>query len=121
MSVGDAGEDAGQNSSAAFERRSRLEDAQKRRITEDARLRGHIDNVLRTESGRALFAYLFKDCGYNQSSIIVNPNSMELNLTSTAHNEARRSVYVRLRKKASASLLHPAEELAESGMTEEKH
>lgn len=81
---------------------------------EEARLRGDVDNVLRTASGRALFRYLFKICGYSKSSIVVNPRTFEVNERAVVYNESRRSVYVQLRQAATKELLTPVEEAAEA-------
>ncbi len=77
------------------------------------KLHKSVDEVLRSEAGRTLFAHLFSICGYNASSTVVNPATGEVNAEATTYNEARRGVYLHLRRLASYDLLKPAEELAE--------
>ena len=77
------------------------------------KLRAHIDAVLRTEAGRAVFAYLFRACGYNVSSIVINRVTGEIAPLSTECKEAQRLIYINLRQLASRELLAAAEELAE--------
>jgi len=84
------------------------------RDAEEERLHAAVDNVLRTEAGRIVFKYLFKICGYNQSSIVVNPHTAEVNERSVIYNEARRGIYIQLRRQATHNLLAPMEEAVET-------
>jgi hypothetical protein len=77
------------------------------------KLHKSVDEVLRSEAGRTLFAHLFNICGYNASSTVVNPVTGEVSPEATTYNEARRGVYLHLRRLASYDLLKAAEELAE--------
>ena len=114
--MADQGEDARSPSARAEEiaRKRALQlkaaDFRKRR---EAKIRVAIDAVLKTPAGRELWAYLFHLCGYNQSSIAVGPDG-DVQDRATQHNEARRLVYIQLRKLASRSLLVPVEDAAES-------
>lgn len=80
---------------------------------ETGKLGKHIDAVLRTESGRALWAALFHACGYNVSSLRFNQQTGEIAVLSTECYEAQRRVYINLRRLASRELLAVAEQLAE--------
>lgn len=73
-----------------------------------------IDEVLRTETGRALWAHLFHACGYNQSSLTLNRQTGEIAVLSTECKEAQRRIYIDLRGRASRELLAVAEQLAEA-------
>ena len=76
-------------------------------------IKQHVDAVLRTESGRAFWAHLFHECGYNVSSLTRKADGDVASLP-TECKEAQRLVYINLRKLASRELLAKAEELAET-------
>lgn len=100
---------------------ARVAETMERRKREEARIRVAVDQILKTEAGRILFSYLFHLCGYNRSSIAVDPVSGEVQTVATQHNEAMRLVYLKLRSKASRALLAPVEDAAEStDATQEK-
>ncbi len=83
-------------------------------IKGDESLGQHIDAVLKTESGRALWAYLFHACGYNASSLSRLPGGGDILPLATECKEAQRLVYINLRKLASRELLVKAEDIAET-------
>lgn len=91
----------------------KLEEMMKARKAAVAKLRGSVDAVLRTEEGRAVFAYLFHDSLYNQNTTSVHPQTGETLPGATAFNDGRRALYISLRRLASYDLLQAAEELAE--------
>lgn len=72
-----------------------------------------VDAVLRTEEGRKLFAHLHLICGYSTTSIVIDRQTGGALAEATVYNEARRGVYIYLRRLASYDLLKVAEELAE--------
>jgi hypothetical protein len=80
----------------------------------DEKLAKNIDEVLRTEAGRALWAHLFHICGYNQSSLTLNRQTGEVASLSTECKEAQRRIYLDIRNRASRELRAVAEELAET-------
>lgn len=91
-----------------------------RAAAKERALRAAVDEVLRTEAGRTVFKFLFSICGYDQADI---PQDALRNVDSGVllYNTTRRSVYVKLRSKASRALLTPVEEAAEveTGAVEE--
>ncbi len=97
---------------AALERAASQKAAREKLEAKAAKLRASVDEVLRTEAGRALFVHLFHICGYNQADIpqdaLKHVDSGEL-----LYNTTRRSIYVKLRALASRALLTPVEEAAE--------
>lgn len=57
-----------------------------------------INRLAKTQDGRVLFKYLSELCGFSVSSIVIDPNSGEINTNSTLYNEARKTVYYRIRQ-----------------------
>ena len=82
-------------------------------LKEAAKVGHALDNVLRSEDGRTVMTHLFRICGYNRSSVVVNPQTGDIKVDGTVYNEARRAVYLQLRRMASPVLLAPVEEAAE--------
>lgn len=78
------------------------------------RFRASLNALLENEAGKDFIISLFHLCGYNQSSTVSDPHTGEVNLVATAHNEARRSVYVDVRKNANPDLLAVVEKMAEA-------
>ncbi len=48
--------------------------------------------------GILVFRHIMRQCGYQKPSVVANPNSGEINTNSTVYNEARRNLYLSLRK-----------------------
>lgn len=80
-----------------------------------AALRASVDGVLQTDTGRYLMRYLFANCGFARSSLAVGKDG-RIDLEGTTWNEARRDVYVRLRKYATPALLAAVEFEAEAAI-----
>jgi len=76
------------------------------------------DAVLRTEEGRALWAYLYRYCGFHQTSLVYDKSTGGIELVTSALNEARRGVYIHLRGIGSRDLVAKAEEIAEAPVAE---
>jgi len=72
-----------------------------------------IDAVLRTDDGKAVWAWLFHACGYNRSSLRISRVTGDLAPLSIEAAAAQRDIYVELRGLASPGLRAEAEELAE--------
>lgn len=91
-----------------------------RRKKEAQRLRIAVSVVLKSEHGKIFWAHLFKECGYNLSSLTRKLDG-EVAPLSTECKEAQRLIYINLRKLAPRELLIAAEDAAESqDMIEEK-
>lgn len=61
-------------------------------------LKRSFNAVASTPDGRAILRYLMKDCGFNKSSAIMNPTTFEINTVGTVWNEARKDVYITIRR-----------------------
>jgi hypothetical protein len=81
---------------------------------EGSKVGKHVDAVLRTESGRALWVELFHKCGYNLSSLRVSRVTGDIAPLSTECAETLRALYIDLRRLASPELLAVAERMAET-------
>lgn len=57
-----------------------------------------IGRLVKTKDGQVLFKYLSDLCGFSVSSMVIDPNSMEINTNSTIYNEARKTVYYNIRQ-----------------------
>jgi hypothetical protein len=60
----------------------------------EARLREVLNLTFKTPEGKEALAYIMHLCGYQTSSAVLNPATLELNVQSMAWNEARRELYV---------------------------
>jgi len=89
------------------------EETLKKLAARNGRLRVVVDSLLRTEDGREFFMHLHSICGFAKSDTVVNPVTHEIATASTAYNNARRDIYVEIRKLATRVLLTPVEEAAE--------
>lgn len=77
------------------------------------RLRIAVDFILKNEHGKIFWAHLFRECGYNLSSLTRKTDG-DIAVLSTECKEAQRLVYINLRKLASRELLVAVEDAAES-------
>lgn len=78
----------------------------------DLKLRQSVDAMLRSAEGQTVFIYLFNICGWNQADVPVDKLG-EIAPGALTYNATRRSIYAKLRSKASRSLLTTVEEAAE--------
>lgn len=62
------------------------------------RLRADFIKVAETPEGLAVFTFMMGECGYQQNNIVFNPVTKEINKDASDYLEARRSVYLQLRK-----------------------
>ena len=90
-----------------------LEHAIAARKAKDHRVRVAIDTVLKSAAGQTLFAHLFEICGYNLSNTAADRKTGDYQPLASAYNDARRSVYIDLRNRATVALLAPVELAAE--------
>jgi len=68
-----------------------------------------VADVLATESGKRMFLFLHNVCGWNTSSLVLNQTTGEVDPVGTTFNEARRTVYLRLRELAPVAVLKEVE------------
>jgi hypothetical protein len=62
------------------------------------KLRNAFNNVAKTSSGKVVFRYLMKECGFNEPAVVASCATGEINPLGSIYNEARRDVYMRIRK-----------------------
>lgn len=57
-----------------------------------------LDRLAKTEDGKIFLNYLMRECGFAKSSITIDTASLEINTLSTIYNEARKTVYYKVRE-----------------------
>jgi len=62
------------------------------------RIQKAITEIAQTEDGQELFRYLLRQCNFHTSTIVGNPQSHEINVYGTLFNEARRRLYLDIRR-----------------------
>ncbi len=93
---------------------------EERRKRAAERFRSAVNEQLKTRAGMDMLVGLFHLCGYNLTSVVSDPESGEVLDRATSYNDARRSVYVDLRKLMEPEARAKMELLAETGGEEEK-
>lgn len=62
------------------------------------KLREAFNTVAAIPEGTILFRYLLSECGFFRPSVLVDPKTMNINIDGTVYNEARRNLYLDVRK-----------------------
>lgn len=57
-----------------------------------------INRLVKTKDGQVFFKYLSDLCGFSVSSVVLDTKSGEVNMNSTLYNEARKTVYYKIRQ-----------------------
>jgi len=83
---------------AAIEKQRQKADVMQKRKSEEARSQKAACECFATESGQRVLLWLMKECGFLEPSCVLSPTTLEINKESTVYNEAKRDVYLRLRK-----------------------
>ncbi len=65
--------------------------------------------VCSTPEGVRVMKYIMGTCAYQDSGVVMNPQSNEINLVGTAYNSIRRGVYTEIRKYLPKSALRKIE------------
>lgn len=76
--------------------------AQKRKLVEQAQLVRCLNATFKTAEGIRALRHLMNLCGYQRVSVVGNPQTGDVHDRGTLYNEARRNVYLEIRK-----LIHP--------------
>ncbi len=83
-----------------------VEDAKRkaeRRLTSDMR------KVFGSDEGVRVLRWLMIECGYQMPSVVANKETTEIYTDSTVYNEARRNLYLTMRRYMSPKILVPVE------------
>lgn len=91
-----------------------------RREREIARFHASITAVAKTKAGADFFIGLFHLAGYNRTSVVTDATTGEVLDGATNYNDARRSVYIDVRKHMDPELRADIEKLAEASEESEK-
>lgn len=57
-----------------------------------------LGRLVKTEDGKVFINYLMKECGFTLPSIVMNVNTCEINSKATIYNEARKTIYYKIRE-----------------------
>lgn len=79
-------------------RKAAAEKAERKRKQLADRERKAFAQVSNTENGRVIFRYLMRECGFTAPSVNVDPKTGEIFTDNTVYNEARRGLYLNVRK-----------------------
>jgi hypothetical protein len=62
------------------------------------RVQKAVTEIAQTPEGQELFLWLLRQCHFHTSTIVGDPHSHEINVYGTLFNEARRRLYLDLRR-----------------------
>lgn len=79
------------------------------KVNDEKRLRTAMRKVFGSEEGLVVLHYLMVECGYQATSITLNRQTHEMLVENTVYNEARRNLYLQLRKFLTPKILTPVE------------
>lgn len=74
------------------------EQAEKKRKLEAKKEAEAFKRVSGTEDGRYIFRYFLRQCGFHAASVNVDTKTGQILTENTVYNEARRNIYLGLRK-----------------------
>lgn len=90
--------------------KKKKDEAQQKTLKEKVdRLRKDFDAVAATEEGMNVFNYLLNSLGFHKNTVTMDPQTGEVNKDASVYLEARRSVYVEIRKYISPKYLKKIE------------
>lgn len=69
-----------------------------RKAQQAKRLKADFVRVCKTESGRNIFRYIMEICGHNEPSLVQSVSTGDILANVTINNEARRGVYLDIRR-----------------------
>lgn len=84
------------------------------------RIKQAFARVAATEAGRDVLTFLMQECGFKKQSVVVHAATMDVNINSTLYNEARRGLYLAIRKFIPPKYLNLIEKEPESDDVENK-
>lgn len=88
-------------------RKKRAEDDKK--AAELAQFRKDLNETFGSGAGRRVLRWLMDTCGYQRPSVIADPANGNPLTEGTVYNEARRNLYLSIRKYLSSEILIPVE------------
>ena len=78
-----------------------------------AELRANFDAVAKTPEGKKVLRWIMNYNGYGKTSMIMNPNTCEINTIGVVYNEARKDVYYAIRRLLSPNFVNEIEKMEE--------
>ena len=61
-------------------------------------MRGAINHIAAVPEGQIFLNLIMRECGYQEPSLVLNPQTMDINTNTMIINEALRGLYVKLRR-----------------------
>lgn len=87
------------------EKRAAIQEATRKR----KEIKEMYNMVFATPEGLMVLRDISELAGHNQTSVIVDPTTGEINIDSTVYNEARRNLYLQIREHVRPSILKKVE------------
>jgi len=81
-----------------IQQKLKLEQLKKRHAGEYQKVRTALQAAVKDTNTQIVLRHLAKICGFFKSDIVVNPTTNEVNPIASLHNEARRTVYLDIRR-----------------------
>ena len=78
-----------------------------------AEIRAYFDAVAKTPEGKKVFRWIKEYSGYGTTSMVMNPNTCEINSVGVVYNEARKDVYYAIRRLLSPNFVNEIEKMEE--------
>lgn len=91
------------------DQRKAFEAKEKEQTQKDAKLRADLNQVFATGAGMNVLRWLMDECGFLKPSVVYNKETFEVQDKATVYNEARRNLYLRIRRYLSPSITTPVE------------
>ena len=61
-------------------------------------MRGAVNRIAASPDGQIFLNLIMRECGYQEPSLVLNPQTMDVNINTMIINEALRGLYVKLRR-----------------------
>lgn len=92
------------------EEKQRLkQEQQEKEEKREARLLNAFNRTFQSGDGKIVLRYLMEKCGYQRPSTNLDPQSREINVMATVHDDAIRGIYLDVRNKIKSEILKDVE------------
>lgn len=91
------------------DQRKELEAKQKVESQKNARLAADLNEVFATGAGMNVLRFIMDQCGFLKPSVVYNKETFDVQDKATVYNEARRNLYLQIRKYLKPSITTPVE------------
>lgn len=91
------------------DQRKALEAKEKSEGQKERRIAADMNEVFATGAGMNVLRWIMDECGFLKPSVVYNKETYDVQDKATVYNEARRNLYLRLRKYLKPSITTPVE------------